>query len=79
MNEFVIRLRSVSEVEEFVSLATSRNFPVQVSDGQHVVNGSSFMQMFCLILSAPLTVIAECDADSFEDMKAEAARFVVQS
>lgn len=78
MNEFVIRLRSVSEVEEFVALATACKFRVNVSDGQHVVNGSSFMQMFCLILSSPLTVTTECDGDAFEGLKDSARRFLVQ-
>lgn len=78
MHEFVIRLRSVPDVEEFVARSTACNFRVVVSDGQHLVNGSSFMQMFCLNLSAPLTVSAECDAESFEGLKTSAQRFMVQ-
>lgn len=61
MREFSIRLSSVPDVEAFVSISTSRNFTVSVSDGQQTVNGKSFMQMFCLDLTRHLRVFAECD------------------
>ena len=47
MREFQVRLQSVQDVQEFVSLSTARGFPV-IRDANNKVNGKSFMEMFCL-------------------------------
>ena len=49
-----VRLASVNDVREFVSLATLQPFPVIVEDGERCVNAKSFMEMFTLNFSAPL-------------------------
>ena len=54
MREFDIRLTSVQDVLDFVSLATSRGFPIKVGNSHHQVNGKSFMEMFCLNFHFPL-------------------------
>ena len=54
--EFRIQLRSAQDVQEFVSIATRRSFPVRVSNHQHSVNGKNFMEMFSLDVSQPLWV-----------------------
>ena len=54
MREFQIRLQSVQDVQEFVSLSTARSFPVIIRDACGKVNGKSFMEMFCLDLYGPL-------------------------
>ena len=59
MTEFKIRLHSVQEVQEFVDLATTKPFNIQVRDYCHQVNGKSFMEMFCLNFSNCLTVQSE--------------------
>ena len=64
--DFVIRLGSVRDVEEFVKLATAQPFPVYLNDGSHRINGKSFMEMFCLTLTRPLRVTAECTRAEFE-------------
>lgn len=71
MNQFIIRLTSVPEVEAFVSISTSRDFRIFVSDGNQIVNGKSFMQMFCLNLAQQLTVTAECAGDALECLRQE--------
>ena len=58
MREFWIRLGSMEDVEEFVSIATSRAFPISVRDNQHKIRGGSFMEMFCLDFNQPLRVVA---------------------
>lgn len=47
---------SLNDVREFVSLATRQPYPVLVLDGERSVNAESFMEMFTLNLTAPLTV-----------------------
>lgn len=56
MREFQVRLQSVQDVQEFVSLSTARGFPVIIRDANNKVNGKSFMEMFCLDLCGPLRV-----------------------
>lgn len=75
MWEFTVRLRSVKDVQEFVSLATTMGFPVEVEDGHHRVNGGSFMEMFCLDCTKPLTVCAQCSEDQFTSFRSAAQRF----
>ena len=50
MREFQVRLQSVQDVQEFVSLSTARGFPVIIRDANNKVNGKSFMEMICAAL-----------------------------
>ena len=74
--EFMIRLGSVRDVEEFVRISTAQPFPISLDDGQHRVNGKSFMEIFCLRLSAPVTVRAECTQEEFDRFFREAEKFL---
>ena len=76
--EFEINLTSVKDVQEFVALATSRPFPITVGNARHRVNGKSFMEMFCLDFSFPLTARLECSQEEFEAFHREADRFHVK-
>ena len=76
MREFEIRLRSVQDVQDFVALATTRPFPVLVSDDHHRVNGKSFMEMFCLNFSNRLIAAADCSDWEFDQFRNEAWRFL---
>ena len=61
--DFTIRLCSVRDVEEFVNLSTAQPYSVYLDDGAHRVNGKSFMEMFCLVLTRPLRVSLECSEE----------------
>ena len=76
--EFQVRLTCVQDVLDFVTLATARPFPISVGDRRHRVNGKSFMEIFCLRLSAPVTVCAECTQEEFDRFYQEAEKFLVQ-
>lgn len=78
MREFTIQLKSVQEVQTFVGLATSCAFPVQVVDDSHRVNGKSFMEMFCLNLTQPLTVRCQCGEEEFQQFCRDAEGFLVK-
>ncbi len=61
-----IRLASVNDVREFVSLATTQPYRVFVEAGERSVNAKSFMEMFTLDFSEPLHLnIAEENRESF--------------
>ena len=78
MREFQIRLQSVQDVQEFVSLSTARSFPVAIRDTNNKVNGKSFMEMFCLDFNQPLRVVAQCSEEELDALRREADRFLVK-
>ena len=78
MREFWIRLGSTEDVEAFVSIATSRAFPISVRDHQHKIRGGSFMEMFCLDFNQPLRVVAQCSEEELEALRRDADRFLVK-
>lgn len=77
MQEFVIRLRSVRDVNDFVAMAAPL-YKVSLSDGVRTVDGKSFMEIFCLRLSSPVTVCAECTQEEFDRFYREAEKFLVR-
>ena len=77
MREFTIRLRCVDDVNEFVAIAT-RHFRVYVSDGQRTVDGKSIMEIFCLTLTNPITVTADCDEEEFQKLYQACERLLVK-
>ena len=79
MREFEIRLRSVQEVQEFVDLATTKPFVIQVCDGYHQVNGKSFMEMFCLNLNNQLLVRSEGYDWEVDQFLRDIQRFLVNN
>jgi len=78
MRQIEIQLNSVQDVMDFVTLATSRAFPIRVGNSRHQVNGKSFMEMFCLNLREPLTVTFQCSDEEYDALCAAADRFMVR-
>ena len=78
MREFQVRLQSVQDVQEFVSLSTARGFPVIVRDANNKVNGKSFMGMFCQDLCGPLRVDADCSEEELAAFCGDAERFLIR-
>ena len=77
MREFAIQLRSVQEVQEFVDVASTKPFVIQVCDDSHRVNGKSFMEMFCLNFSNRLTVQSEGYDWEVDQLLRDIQRFLV--
>ena len=75
--EFQIHLKSVQDILAFVSLSTSRSFPITVGNQKHQVNAKSFLGLFCLNWKTPMTVTAECTPEEFAIFHQDAQRFVV--
>ena len=78
MLEFLIRLHSVQDVQDFVSLSTAQPFRVDVTDGNYTANGKSFMEMFCLDFNQPLRVVAQCSEEELEALCSDAGKFLVK-
>ena len=75
---FLIRLRSVQDVQDFVALATSRPFLINVRDEYNKINAQSFMELFCLNFSQPLRVVADCTEAELESLMRDAERFLAE-
>ena len=73
--EFMIHLGSVRDVEEFVRISTAQPFPIYLDDGAHRVNGKSFMEMFCLVLTRTLRVTLECSDEQFRCFFEQTSRY----
>ena len=78
MREFQIRLQSVQDVQEFVSLSTARGFPVIIRDANNKVNGKSFMEMFCLDLCCSLWVDADCSEEELAAFCGDVEKFLIK-
>ena len=76
MKEFAIRLACVQDVQEFVSLATAKPFLVHVRDRYNEVNGKSFLEMFCLNFTHPLTAVVACGEEELGQIKSEMHNFL---
>lgn len=51
-----VQFGSLSDIKEFVNLATMLPFSVRICDGDRAVNAKSFMEMFTLNFTHPLKV-----------------------
>lgn len=78
MREFWIRLGSVQDVQEFVSVSVTRNFPINVRDEFNKVKADSFMELFCLDFTHPQRVVCDCTEEELNQLKADLHRFLVE-
>ena len=78
MREFWIRLGSVQDVQEFVSLAATRTYPVVVRDEHNKINADSFMELFCLDFTRPLRVVCDCSEEELNWLKQDLRRFLAE-
>ncbi len=77
MRQFRISLRSLADVQAFVSLAMVQPFGVMVGGENHSINGKNFMGMFSLDYSRPLQVSVDCDEVQFQKFQEAAKPFLV--
>ena len=76
MREFHIVLRSLRQVQDFVSLAMVQPFDVNVGNDRQHINGKDLMGMFSLDYSAPVRVQVRCSPEEFHSFHRSASRFI---
>ena len=76
MHEMNICVRSLQQVQEFVSLAMVQPFEILVGNEKQQVNGKSFMGMFTLDFSRPIRVRVRCSDEEFGRFCTAAAQFI---
>ena len=67
-----VQFASLSDVREFVGLATLQPYEVQVRDGDRCVDAKCLMEMFTLDFTSPLDV--EISGEENENAFASAAK-----
>ena len=78
MQKFHISLRSVQDVQEFISLATVQPFAILVGNEAQQVNGKSFIGMVSLDHSRPLQVQADCDCQAWQTFHNLVKKFIAE-
>lgn len=77
MTELKIKLASIDDVKNFVSIATKFNCEIDVVSGRYVVDAKSIMGLFSLDLSRPLLLkIDSSDEALTNDIKECLDQFV---
>ncbi len=61
MLEKTIMLNSFDEVKQFVELAASKDYDIELMSGKYIVNAKSIMGVFSLDLTKPLIMVAHCE------------------
>ena len=69
-----VHFASVGDIREFVSLASLQTYGIEVCDESHCVNATSFMELFTLDFTKPLTV--RVDGGREADFAAAAEKFI---
>jgi phosphocarrier protein HPr len=73
--EFAIKLTTIADVYELVSIVTKHNGEVDLSQGRYLVNAESIMGIFSLNLTEPVTVIVR--GNDAESIRASLDKFIV--
>ena len=77
MQEFHMELCSFRQVQNFVRLAAEQPFEVRVGNDHQRINGKDLMGMFSLDYSRPVRVLAECEAQLFENFRNSVERAII--
>ena len=72
MFETTIMLKNFEAVKEFVDIANSKDYDIELMSGKYIVNAKSIMGVFSLDLTKPMVLVAHCDTS------AELARHTAQ-
>ena len=76
MREFDIVLRSLKQIQDFVTLAMVQPFEILVGNDRQTINGKDLMGMFSLDFSAPVQVRVRCSQEEFVAFRSSAAKII---
>ena len=61
MIEKTIKLSDFAAVKEFVEIANSKDYDIELMHGKYVINAKSIMGVFSLDLTKPMVMVAHCE------------------
>lgn len=65
MIEKMIMLNSIEDVKNFVNIASSKDYEIDLNSGKYTVDAKSIMGIFSLDLTKPLKVTIQSDDENF--------------
>ena len=75
MHTFMIFLKSINEVKDFVRVVNDFTYDVDLISGRYIVDAKSIMGIFSLDLARPIVV--EIHSDSAGDLIERLAPFII--
>lgn len=78
MTEFYVSLHSVTDVKEFVAMASMLTVDVDVTSGRYTVDGKSILGLCSLELERPVKVQVYGEAADGQGFQANVERMVVE-
>lgn len=76
MKSVTLKLATISDVKEFVSIVTQCDYDVDLISGRYAVDAKSIMGIFSLDISKPITL--EAHSDNTDDFFAKIDKFIVK-
>lgn len=73
MLEKTIMLKNFEDVKEFVDIANSKEYDIELMSGKYIVNAKSIMGVFSLDLTKPMVMVAHCETSA--ELSRQTARF----
>lgn len=61
MLEKKLMLDNIDKVRQFVNIAMSKDYDIELLSGKYIVNAKSIMGVFSLDLTKPVTMVAHCE------------------
>ena len=78
MQEFSIRLRSFSDVQDFIRISTAQPFHVRIGNDHQTTNATSYMGLMSLDLNHKLLVSCDCSDSEFTEFRRQSACFLAE-
>ena len=63
-----IKLNTINEVKEFVSIVLQCPYDVDLVSGRYIIDAKSLMGIFSLDLTRPIDLEADIDSDDVEEL-----------
>ncbi len=76
MKNFLVHLKSINEVKEFVRIVNNFEYDVDLVSGRYIVDAKSIMGIFSLDLAKPIEVMVH--QGNSEDLKEKLAAFIIE-
>ena len=75
MNKFVVQLKSINDVKEFVRIVNDFPYDVDLASGRYIVDAKSIMGIFSLDLTQPIEV--NIHSGNGEDLRNKLTAYII--
>jgi phosphocarrier protein HPr len=75
MSKFVVQLKSINDVKDFVRIVNDFPYDVDLASGRYIVDAKSIMGIFSLDLTQPIEV--DIHHEGGDDLKAKLKPFII--